>query len=579
MKGFLKSFFIFFSGMMFCVFLLVVAAMCLITTFQPQTNVDLQKDSFLVIDYDGSVVERPYENSIFAPNKKMRLKDITNAIDKARFDNKIKFILIDGDCARYPMNYVYEIDQELQKIKKSGKKVYAWFSNSGGSAYALCTSAEKIAMPNTNAANLNIGGYSLTIPYGKNLFDKAGIAFHVVHMGDFKGSGENYVRNTVSQQLEEQYRLVFDSIYNSKIEMIAKNRHIDAAVLDSLIAENKTRFMTPDDALKNGLIDNKMSKEEFIAEISAGKNVSPISLESYVSLLSKDVPASSGEKIAVVYVDGQIVSGESVDNNYNGESYIGEKTFNDDIEKIKKDNTIHGVILRINSPGGSALASEIMYQKLMELKRIKPVFVSMGSYAASGGYYISLPANKIFASPFTITGSVGVVSLFIDIEKLSEKIGVNFNTIKKYAMDDMFSVARKPSDSELELIRHSSKMIYDEFTAHVMENRKIDSTQLSQFAEGRIWSGTQAVRNIGFADEIGSLNDAIEDMKKELKLNNVKIEEYPRSADVFERLKSMINIAIGKYSVLEQLGLNTFFRENMNCPLLYTPEYAENSKL
>lgn len=579
MKSFFKSFFIFFSGMMFCMFLLIVAVIGVVTTFQPQTNVDLQKDSFLVIDYDGSIIERPYENSFLVPNKRMRLKDITNAIDKARFDNKIKFILIDGDCAKYPMNYVYEIEQELQKIKKSGKKVYAWFSNSGGSAYALCTSAEKIAMPNTNAANLNIGGYSLTIPYGKNVFDKVGIAFHVVHMGDFKGSGENYVRDTISRQLEEQYRLVFDNMYNSKIEMIAKNRNIDTAVLNSLIAENKTRFMTPDDALKNGLIDNKMSREEFIAEISAGKNVSPISLESYISLLSKDLPASSSEKIAVVYVDGQIVSGESADNNYNGENYIGEKSFNDDIEKIKKDYSIRGVILRINSPGGSALASEIMYQKLMELKQIKPVFVSMGSYAASGGYYISLPANKIFTSPFTITGSVGVVSMFMDIEGLSEKVGVHFSTIKKYAMDDMFSTARKPSDSELELIRYSSKMIYDEFTSHVVENRKIDSTQLSQFAEGRIWSGAQAVRNIGFADEIGSLNDAIEGMKKELKLNNVRIEEYPRPTNVFEKLKSMINVAVDKYSVLKQLGLNTFYRENMNCPLLYTPEYLENSKL
>ncbi len=578
MKNFLKSFFIFFSGMMFCGLLLFVAAISLVATFQPQTNVDLQKDSFLVINYDGNIIEKPYENSFFAPTQKMRLKDITNAIDKARFDNKIKFILIDGDCAKYPMNYVYEIEQELQKIKKSGKKVYAWFSNSGGSAYALCTVAEKIAMPNTNAANLNIGGYSLTIPYSKNLFDKVGIAFHVIHQGDFKGSGENYARSTMSQQLEEQYRLVFDSIYNSKIEMIAKNRNIDETVLNSLIAENKTRFMIPDEALKNGLIDNKMSREEFIAEISAGKNLSPISLESYISLLSKDSPVSSNEKIAVVYVDGQIISGESADNNYNGESFIGEKSFNDDIEKIKKDSNIHGVILRINSPGGSALASELMYQKLMELKQTKPIYVSMGSYAASGGYYISLPANKIFASPFTITGSVGVVSMFMDIEELSEKIGVNFSTIKKYSMDDMFSATRKPSDYELELIRYSSKMIYDEFTSHVAENRKIDLTQLSQFAEGRIWSGAQAVKNINFADEIGSLNDAIEDMRKELKLNNIKIEEYPRPADVFEKLKSLINTAISKHSVLEQLGINDFYRANMNCPLLYTPEYLENSE-
>lgn len=578
MKNFLKSFFIFFSGMMFCGLLLFVAAISLVATFQPQTNVDLQKDSFLVINYDGNIIEKPYENSFFAPTQKMRLKDITNAIDKARFDNKTKFILIDSDCAKYPMNYVYEIEQELQKIKKSGKKVYAWFSNSGGSAYALCTVAEKIAMPNTNAANLNIGGYSLTIPYSKNLFDKVGIAFHVIHQGDFKGSGENYARSTMSQQLEEQYRLVFDSIYNSKIEMIAKNRNIDETVLNSLIAENKTRFMTPDEALKNGLIDNKMSREEFIDEISAGKNLSPISLESYISLLSKDSPVSSNEKIAVVYVDGQIISGESADNNYNGESFIGEKSFNDDIEKIKKDSNIHGVILRINSPGGSALASELMYQKLMELKQTKPIYVSMGSYAASGGYYISLPANKIFASPFTITGSVGVVSMFMDIEELSEKIGVNFSTIKKYSMDDMFSATRKPSDYELELIRYSSKMIYDEFTSHVAENRKIDLTQLSQFAEGRIWSGAQAVKNINFADEIGSLNDAIEDMRKELKLNNIKIEEYPRPADVFEKLKSLINTAISKHSVLEQLGINDFYRANMNCPLLYTPEYLENSE-
>jgi protease-4 len=336
--------------------------------------------------------------------------------------------------------------------------------------------------------------------------------------------------------------------------------------------------MTADDAIKHGLVDIKTNRESFISEISAGRKLSAISLESYLPLLTNNTINNAGDKIAVVYVDGQIVSGKSVDN-YNGESYIGEISFNEDIEKIKNNPNIKGVILRINSPGGSALASEIMYQKLTELKQTKPVFVSMGAYAASGGYYLSLPANKIYASPFTITGSVGVVSMFMDIEKLSEKIGINFNSIKKYQTDDMFSIARKPSEFELDLIRTSSKMIYDEFTSHVIENRKIDSTLIPQVAEGRIWSGNQAVENINFADKIGSLNDTIEDLKKELKLSSVKIEEYPRPADVFEKLKSLMNTMVNKHSVLEQLGIDDFQCENINRPLLYMPEYIENSKL
>lgn len=575
MKNFFKSFFIFFSGMMFSGFLLFFIVISFALTFQPQSNTDLQKDSFLVLDYAGNIIEKPQEVSLLIPNSKIRLKDITNAIDKARFDNKIKFILIDGDLTKYPMNYVYEIEQKLQLFKKSGKKVYAWFSNSGGSAYTLCSSANKIAMPNTNAASLNIGGYSITVPYSKDLFDKAGITFNVIHMGDFKGSGENYTRNTISEQLETQYRLVFDDIYNSKIEMIAKNRNLDIAALDSLIAANKTRFMIPDEAINYGLVDCKMSREEFISEISAGKKLNEISLESYIPLLTDN--AISSNKIAVVYVDGQIINGESAEN-YNGESFIGEKSFTKDIEKIKNDTNIRGVILRINSPGGSALASEIMYQKLMELKKHKPIYVSMGAYAASGGYYLSLPANKIFASPFSITGSVGVVSMFMNIEKLSGKLGVNFNTIKKYSMDDIFSFAREPNTDELELIKRSSKMIYDEFTSHVIENREIDSTIIPQVAEGRIWSGNQAVKNINFADEIGSLDNAIETMINHLKISDVKIEEYPRPADVFEKLKSLINTSVSKKSILEQLGINKFYYENMNRPLLYTPKYYEDSK-
>lgn len=575
MKNFFKSFFIFFSGMMFSGFLLFFIVISFALTFQPQSNTDLQKDSFLVLDYAGNIIEKPQEVSLLIPNSKIRLKDITNAIDKARFDNKIKFILIDGDLTKYPMNYVYEIEQKLQLFKKSGKKVYAWFSNSGGSAYTLCSSANKIAMPNTNAASLNIGGYSITVPYSKDLFDKAGITFNVIHMGDFKGSGENYTRNTISEQLETQYRLVFDDIYNSKIEMIAKNRNLDIAALDSLIAANKTRFMIPDEAINYGLVDCKMSREEFISEISDGKKLNEISLESYIPLLTDN--AISSNKIAVVYVDGQIINGESAEN-YNGESFIGEKSFTKDIEKIKNDTNIRGVILRINSPGGSALASEIMYQKLMELKKHKPIYVSMGAYAASGGYYLSLPANKIFASPFSITGSVGVVSMFMNIEKLSGKLGVNFNTIKKYSMDDIFSFAREPNTDELELIKRSSKMIYDEFTSHVIENREIDSTIIPQVAEGRIWSGNQAVKDINFADEIGSLDNAIETMINHLKISDVKIEEYPRPADVFEKLKSLINTSVSKKSILEQLGINKFYYENMNRPLLYTPKYYEDSK-
>lgn len=576
MKGFFRSLWMFLLGAFVGISLFIFGVGCLVFHFSAVSGKkDIPAHSFLSIDFSGMVVERPVDDiGIFSNKAKLRLIDILRAIKSAKFDDKIKFILINGDLAGYSIVHNEEILSALQDFKKANKKVYAWFSTGNNSNYLLASVADEIIMPDTAAAGLTLTGYSISIPYYKALLDRLGVGFHVVHMGDFKGMGENYTRTAMSQNLEKQYRLVYDDFYQSKLELISKNRGLDAKHLDQLMKNGDTMFMTPNEAIQYGLVDRKMGIEELISSLEDGKKLHEISISDYIDILTR-IP--TGNKIAVVYAEGVINNYYSGETSYpNSESQVGAKTFNADINEIIKDKSIQGVVLRVNSPGGSALASELMYQALLKLKEHKKVYVSMGNVAASGGYYISLPATKIYSSPFTLTGSIGVVSMFFDISRLTEIVGINFGLLKKNPYDDIFNIVRTPSEKEIEILRRSSQKIYQEFTSHVGENRKIEKDKMLGLAEGRIWSGKQAVE-LGLSDEIGTFYEAIEDLKKELGITNAQLIEYPKSLSFWEKIRGMklAKTSVSKVfsqndlkGVLEAWGV---YQENEGRPLLYLP--------
>ena len=537
-SSFLKSFILIFSGIILGGLICVFGVFILVLSVSA-TPVAVKDNSWLVLDFAGEIKEKPLPEipSIFdIKQRHIELLKYLKAIEYASYDKRIVGILINGDLTFYGKAHTEEIINQLKKFKERGKKIKAWFSYAENKNYYLCSVADTIYMPDTKSASLTLKGYYLTQPYLKDGLDKVGVEFDVIHIGNYKGTGENLTRNSMSNDLKSSYMNFLDSIYDISINDIAKERKIDINKLENLLASGKAIMLTPDQALELKLIDKKSTYEELKNEISFNSFES-VSIYNYSSLLEKKV---RDNKIAIIYAEGTIYNYFSGEDSFNGE-IVGAKSFIEDIEKIKKDNTIKAVILRVNSPGGSALASELMFQSIMSLRKFKPVYVSMGAIAASGGYYISSAGEKIFVDPSTLTGSIGVVSVLMNHKALTDKIGVNFETIKKHKYDDLFTTTRKTSDDEKEIMRSSMLNIYEEFTGHVKKERKITDAEISSLAEGRIWTGEQAVKN-KLADYIGGLEDTIQFAIKTNNIKNYTIESFPKPKSFFDALTDGNNV-------------------------------------
>lgn len=588
MSKFLKSFLLIclggFIGVGGVLFILVLA----IVSFS-SNPMQVQSDSWLVLDFGGELVERPLSehSSLFGPNvTKMELLKYVKSIEMAAEDRKIKGILINGDLSRYNRVHVEEIAGAISRFKTTGKKVYAWFSEGSNVNYMLCSVADKIYMPNTKAASLTLKGYALTVPYLKSGLDKLGVNYSVIHIGDYKGAGENYVRDRMSFQFEESYRHVYDELHAEELKFIAERREIESSRLNTLIADGKAVFIEPDQALEYKLIDGKLSFRELKKELAQGAGFNSVSIFNYSRLLQGR--SRSSDKIALVYVDGAITNYYSYDGDRFRRSMVGAKSFVRDIERIGANPSIKAVVIRVNSPGGSALASELMLQALYDLRKSKPVYVSMGPVAASGGYYVSMGGQKIFASPFTITGSIGVVSMHMEYEELAGKLGVNFDTLKKYEYDDLFTSVRELTESEVDIIKRSMLGVYDEFTSHVITERGVDADDISLIAEGRIWSGGQAAGH-NLIDTTGGLLDTIKYAVKENDIMGYSIVSYPRPYTFFEKFKGMsgvkLNVSMENVLKAELLANRpelkavadsyNFYKENGSRPAYYLPYILE----
>ncbi len=575
MKDFFKNFSIFFLGFFTSITILIIGLFFLFIHFAPIVN-DIKQGSYLVYDFSGTITEKPQpKDKIFNDGGEIQLYELIKSIEAAKFDDKIDGVIINGDLVSISSVHAEELMYAFNDFKKSGKKIYSWFSTGNNNNYFLSTVSDAIYMPPTNSADLSLTGYSISIPYYKNLFDKYGVAFNVIHTGTFKGTGENYTRSSISDELKNQYTLVFNSLYNKKIADISVNRNIDKKKLEQLYQSGDSVMLTPGKALEFGLIDGLKNYDDLLSELFFNSKPKLISIVDYSRFLT---PKKTGDKIAIIYAEGEINNYFSGNQLYNG-STIGAKSFNSDIDSILRDDSIKAVIIRVNSPGGSALASELMLQQIIKLKEKKKVYVSMGQYAASGGYYISLAADKIITSAYTITGSIGVVSMFMDVSSLLNTAGVNFETIKKNKYDDLYNISRSPTIEEVALLKNMSSMIYNDFTSHVINHRKIDKDTISSIADGKIWSGSQSVTN-KLTDETGTLQYTIDLIKKDLNLGEIVIEEYPLAKTLFDRLKEGQGVAMN--SLWSSIHFNSkeiqslsnifgFYIINGKKPALYLP--------
>ncbi len=433
------------------------------------------------------------------------LNQIKEAIANAKLDPNIKGIYLD---AQYPVAgfaTMEEIRNALIDFKKSKKFVYAYGEVMTEGAIYVNSVADKSYL--NPAGGLEFNGIQAEYPFMKGLFDKIGVKPEVFKVGDYKSAVEPYIRTDMSPENEEQTKSFLGSISNHYYGNIAKSRGISVDEVNTIL--NEMKVQEPEDAVKHKIITNVGYYDEFEKvirnelKIKNDDKIKYISLSKYLKAEKYVEEGDSENKIAVIVGDGAIYSGESQDGT------IGSETIVKELERARKDSKVKAVVLRINSPGGSSLASDIMWREVELVKKEKPVIASMGDYAASGGYYMAMNCDTIVAQPTTITGSIGIFAILMNVEKLmNEKLGVTFDGVGTHQYSGFPSATRTMSDAEKMMLQNSVNKGYESFTAKAAKGRKMSIEKLKSIASGRVWTGTQAKEN-GLVDVLGGFDDAV----------------------------------------------------------------------
>ena len=466
------------------------------------------------------------------PQKTLGLHDIVASIKYAKTDDDIKGIFIEADQIQAGFTTLASIRNAIDDFKASGKFVYAYAPYYTQGAYYLASAGNKVALAPLGIVDWR--GFSSTRMFFKDALERIGVHHEVFYAGKFKSASEPYRRNDMSENSKLQTHAFLDEMYRIMLEDVGNSRSITTSQLRDLA--NKYTGIDPQGALDGDLIDELIYREAFLEEIreeiglDSDEKINFVKLTNYQSAR---VPFQEvhGEKIAILVAEGVIVDGK-------GEaSKIGDKKYVKLIEKLRMDDNVKAVVLRVNSPGGSAMASDHIWQALMDLKATgKPVVASMGYLAASGGYYISCAADSIFAEPSTITGSIGVVSAIPQLQKmLNEKIGVHFDSVKTGPYAHGINVVFDMSEGEKALLENRTKAMYQTFLSRVSEGRKMPIAAIDSIAQGRVWVGTTAAE-IGLVDRIGDLNDAIQTAADMAGLTDYETQMYPKQASPWERM-------------------------------------------
>jgi protease-4 len=454
-------------------------------------------------------------------------------LDKAGRDQNIVGIYIDGTNANSAVGYasLKEIRQALEKFRKTGKKIIAYSTDWSEKEYYLSSVANQVIVNPMGAMEIN--GLSSQPMFLAGAFEKYGVGVQIVRVGKFKGAVEPLILNKLSPENREQTQKLLDDVWGEWRKSVGTSRNILPQKLQAIA--NSQPILEATAAKSNGLVDTIAYEDQVFTDLKKltgnsekDKTFTKISLSNYAEIPGKSL--DSDHKIAIVYAEGEIVNGSG------DEGQIGGDNFAKIFSKIRQNNQIKAVVLRINSPGGSATAAEIMQREIKLTRQIKPVIVSMGDIAASGGYWIASDSNRIFAQANTITGSIGVFGVLFNGQKLGNNNGITWDTVKTAQYADQQTISRPKSPQELAVYQRSVNRIYNLFLEKVSQGRKIPTAKVAEIAQGRVWSGT-AAKQIGLVDEIGGLNVAIEYAAKQAKLGtDWEIQEYPRGTTFVEKL-------------------------------------------
>jgi len=447
----------------------------------------------------------------------------------------------------------------LLDFKSDGKFIYAYGEYYSQKDYYIASVADKVVLNPVGAVDFK--GLAAQVMFFKKAMEKLDIEMQIIRgpNNKFKSAVEPFMYDQMSEANKEQTNIFLSSIWESMVNEIAISRKLSAAQLktiaDSLWSAN------PNKAMEVGLIDMIAYEDQFKDElmkkvdVTDAKKYNEISLTDYATTVRKSDNIKEKKKIVVIYAVGEIVSGEGNDN------IIGSDRIAKAVRKARQDSSVKAIVLRVNSPGGSALASEVMWRELVLAKKVKPIVVSMGNYAASGGYYISCMADKIYAEPTTITGSIGVFGMIPNLKNfLNDKLGITFDGVSTNANSAMGGVSQPLTPFQRKVIQNSVVDIYTAFINHVAEGRNMTPKQVDAIGQGRVWSGVDAIK-IGLVDELGGLDDAIAEAAKLANIEGYRISERPELKDP---LKEMIKKMGGnvKASVIEdELGVSYKYYE------------------
>lgn len=535
MKEFLKYTFatiigIFLSGII--LFFIGIAILFGITA-SSEAEVKVQPDTVMMLNFNGEVVERTQENPLqqFFGDKfsNYGLDDILASIKKAKEIDNIKGIYIQANSLGASFATAEEIRNALIDFKKSGKFIVAYGDNYPQIMYYLSSVADKILLNPQGVIEWK--GLASQPVFYKDLLQKVGIEMQIFKVGTYKSAVEPFTATEMSPANREQVTAFLGSIWNQVLSDVSVSRKISKDILDAY-ANKMLMFYPSQESVKCKLADSLIYRSDVknvlkeMADIKEDDDLNILSLEDMINV-RKNIPMDkSGNSIAIYYAHGDI--------DMDSEGINSEKVVRD-LGKLTKDDNVKAVVLRVNSPGGSAFGSEQIWHAVQKLKEKKPVVVSMGDYAASGGYYMSCGADYIVAEPTTLTGSIGIFGMIPNMKELADKVGVSFDVVKTNKYADIGSISRELNSDEKALIQMSINKGYDLFLKRCADGRGMSIDKLEKIAEGRVWTGNEAKR-IGLVDELGGINDAMAIAAQRAKISNYTVLNLPEKDSFFSFL-------------------------------------------
>lgn len=546
MKDFLKYTLATITGIVVILLIVFFSGLVILFSALSPSNSEtrVEKNSVMALHLNGVIEERstsdPWSYIMGNTTSSIGLNDILTSIKKAKENDKIKGIYILGTSTLSASpSSLQEIHDALIDFKESGKFIVSYADNYSQGSYYLASVADKVMM--NPQGMLEWQGMELETMFYKELLDKVGVEMQVFKVGTYKSAVEPYILNEMSDANREQLTEIVNSIWNNITEDVSESRHLSKEKLNEL-ADKVLMFQPATEAVSNGMLDTLIYKNDVrdylkkMVGIDQDANLHLLGISEMVNV-NRNVPKDkSGNIIAVYYAAGEI-DGTSIVNIGSSSGINSEKVISD-LRKLKEDKDVKAVVLRVNSPGGSAYGSEQIWYAIKQLKEEKPVIVSMGDYAASGGYYISCGSDLIVAEPTTLTGSIGIFGLIPNAQKLKEKFGVNIQSVKTNEHADIQStemLTRPMTESEKGLMQMYVNNGYDLFTTRVADGRNLSKTRVDEIGQGRVWTGERA-KELGLVDELGGIDKAISIAVERAGVEKYTLLTYPEGESMLSKL-------------------------------------------